>query len=117
MVDVALQAERTGDLSPTEAIRQACLMSATTVAAFDADDAAQAITVCRQDTRARELAVAAMRHITDSLAQGQASPEATVQAILAARSLERMAAHAANIAETVVFILQGATLSQKCQSR
>jgi len=92
-------------------------MSATTVAAFDHDDAAQAVAVCREDTKARELAVAALRHITTALAQCQASPEATVQAILAARSLERMAAHAANIAETVVFILQGATMSQKCQPR
>lgn len=92
-------------------------MTATTAAAFDADDALQAVDVCRQDTKARELAVAALRRITDTLAQCQASPEATVQAILAARSLERMAAHAANIAETVVFILEGATMSQKCQPR
>ncbi|MGD9609679.1 MAG: phosphate signaling complex protein PhoU [Desulfovibrionaceae bacterium] len=92
-------------------------MTATTVIAFNTDDAAQALTVCREDTKARELAVAALRHITTTLAQCQASPEATVQAILATRSLERMAAHAANIAETVVFILQGATMSQKCQPR
>lgn len=35
--------------------------------------------------------------------------------ILAARSFERIGAHAANVAETVVFVLKGATLSQQCQ--
>ena len=92
-------------------------MSATTVAAFDGDDLDEAMTVCRHDEKARQLAVAAMRQVTDVLARGLASPEATVRAILAARSFERMAAHAANIAETVVFIVKGATLSQKCQPR
>lgn len=90
-------------------------MFATTLAAFDADDVTQAIAVCHQDERARELAEAAMRHLTETLARNLASPEATVRAILAARSFERMGGHAANIAETVVFVLKGATVSKQCQ--
>lgn len=83
--------------------------------AFDADDVTAAMEVCRGNERARDLAEAAMRHITDVLARCQASPEATVRAILTARCLERMGAYAANVAETVVFVLKGATLSQRCQ--
>lgn len=90
-------------------------MCARTMAAFDEDDVAAAMDVCRQNGQARELAEAAMRHITEVLDSRHASPEATVRAILAARSFERIGAHAANVAETVVFVLKGATLSQQCQ--
>jgi len=90
-------------------------MCTATVAAFEADDVPQAMAVCRLDETARELAEAAMRHITEELSRCLASPEATVGAILAARSFERMAAHAANIAETVVFIVKGTALSKQCQ--
>lgn len=90
-------------------------MCAATTAAFEADDVPQAMAVCRLDETARELAEAAMHHITDELSQSLASPEATVGAILAARSFERMAAHAANIAETVVFVIKGTALSKQCQ--
>ena len=56
-----------------------------------------------------------MRQITDELSRCLTSPEATVRAILAARSFERMGAHAANVAETVVFVVKGAALSKECQ--
>jgi phosphate transport system protein len=92
-------------------------MYARTMAAFADDDLVAAMDVCRLNDQARTLAEAAMRHITDVLAKSQASPEATVRGILAARSLERMGAHAANVAETVVFVLEGATRSQQCQPR
>ena len=85
--------------------------------AFVEDDVDAAMDVCRLDERARELAVAAMRCITQALSQCQASPEDGVRAILACRSFERMAAHAANIAEILVFIVKGVVLSQKCQPR
>lgn len=85
--------------------------------AFAADDLDQAMEVCRLDEKARELAVDAMRCITEALSQCQAAPEAAVRAILAARSFERMGGHAANIAEILVFILKGAVLSQQCQPR
>ena len=85
--------------------------------AFVGDDVDAAMEVCRLDEQARELAVAAMRCITQALAQNQASPEDGVRAILACRSFERMAAHAANIAEILVFIVKGVVLSQKCQPR
>mgnify|MGYP003819164877 CR=1 FL=1 len=90
-------------------------MCTASVAAFDADDVPQAMAVCRLDEMAQELAEAAMRHITDELTRCLASPEATVGAILAARSFERMGAHAANIAETVVFVVKGTALSKQCQ--
>jgi phosphate transport system protein len=85
--------------------------------AFIADDLDGALEVCRLDEKARELAVAAMRCITEALSLCHATPEAAVRAILAARSFERMAAHAANIAEILVFIVKGVVLSQKCQPR
>ncbi|WP_300164907.1 phosphate signaling complex protein PhoU [Solidesulfovibrio sp.] len=85
--------------------------------AFVADDLNQAMEVCRLDEQARELATAAMRCITEALSQCHAQPEASVRAILAARCFERMGGYAANLAEVVVFILKGATLSQQCQPR
>lgn len=85
--------------------------------AFAADDMDGALEVCRLDEKARELVVDSMRCITGALSQCQASPEASVRAILAARSFERMAAHTANIAEILVFVIRGVVLSQKCQPR
>lgn len=85
--------------------------------AFADDGLDEAMEVCRLDMRARELAVAAVRCISDSLAQCKASPEASVRAILAVRSFERMGAHAANVAESLIFILKGVMPSQRCQPR
>jgi phosphate transport system protein len=91
-------------------------MFSSTRTALEADDVAAAMEVCRLNELASGLAEKAMRQVTDMLTRCQSSAEATVRAILTARSLERMGAHAANIAETVVFIIQGATLSQQCQA-
>jgi len=90
-------------------------MCVQTANAFNADDVEAAMDVCRCNKQARELAEAAMRHITGILSRQEASPEVTVRAILTARSLERIGAHAANVAETVVFVIKGATISQRCQ--
>lgn len=92
-------------------------MYAQATSAFVGDDVAAAMEVCRLDERARELVVVAMRCITETLTQCQATPEAGVRAILACRSFERMAGHAANLAEILVFIIKGVILSQKCQPR
>jgi len=81
------------------------------------DDLDGAMDVCRLDEPARELAVSAMRCITEALAKQQAGPEAAVRAILATRSLERMGGHATNLAEILVFIIKGVSLSQQCQPR
>ena len=85
--------------------------------AFVEDDVDAAMDVCRLDERARELAVAAMRCITEALSRCLAAPEDGVRAILACRSFERMAGHAANLGEILVFIVKGVILSQKCQPR
>lgn len=90
-------------------------MCALAVTAFDVDDLVAAMDVCRLNEQAGSLAEAAMRHLTEVVASRQAAPETTVRAILTARSLERIGAHAANVAETVVFVIKGATLSQQCQ--
>lgn len=85
--------------------------------AFATDNTDDALEVCHIEERGRELVIAAMRAISEALSQCQAAPEASVRAILAARCFERMCGYAANLAETVVFILRGATLSQQCQPR
>ena len=105
----------TDDVALRALAEHARRMCAAAVAAFDADDVSQAMAVCRLHASARELAEAAMRRITDELSRCLASPEATVRAILAARSFERMGAHAANVAETIVFVVKGAALSKECQ--
>lgn len=85
--------------------------------AFSEDDLDGAMDVCRLDVRARELAVSATRCITEALSQCRVEPEASVRAILATRSFERIGGHSANIAESLVFIVKGVTISQKCQPR
>lgn len=90
-------------------------MYARTLTALAADDMAAAMEVCRDNEQARELAETAMRHLTEVVSRSETAPESSVRAILTARSLERIGAYAANVAETVVFVIQGATLSQKCQ--
>lgn len=79
------------------------------------DSLDEALEVCQLDVKARELAVLSMRCITGALSQCQASPETAVRAILATRCFERIGSYAANIAEVVVFILKGVTISQQCQ--
>lgn len=85
--------------------------------AFAEDDLDGAMDVCRLDVRAREMAVSATRCITEALSRCQVEPEASVRAILAVRSFERVGGHSANIAEALVFIVKGVTVSQKCQPR
>ncbi len=85
--------------------------------AFIDDSVEAALEVCRMDEKAREMAVTSMRCISESLSRCNAAPEDSVRAILAARCFERMGGYAANIAEVVVFILKGATLSQQCHPR
>jgi len=85
--------------------------------AFAADDLDGAMEVCRLDETAREIAVSATRCITEALSHSQATPETSVRAILAVRSFERMAGHASNIAEVLVFIVKGVLLSQRCQPK
>lgn len=85
--------------------------------AFAEDSLEEALEVCRLDEKGRELAVESMRCITEALTHCQSSPETAVRAILATRCFERIGGYAANIAEVVVFILKGATISQQCQPR
>lgn len=105
------------DSALTELSRHAASMFALAAKAFAEDDVDAAFAVYRVDARARELAVAALRAITEALADCSATPEAGVRAILACRSFERMAGHAFNIAEAVVFIVKGVLFSQQCQPR
>ncbi|HCR13070.1 MAG TPA: phosphate signaling complex protein PhoU [Solidesulfovibrio sp.] len=92
-------------------------MYALATQAFVEDDTDKALEVCRLDEKAGELAMSVMRCISEALSNCHAAPEASVRAILAARCFERMAGYASNLAEVVVFILKGATLSQQCQPR
>ncbi|MFU2208314.1 phosphate signaling complex protein PhoU [Solidesulfovibrio sp. C21] len=85
--------------------------------AFVDDNIDDALEVCHIEEKGRELVITAMRTITEALSECHAAPDASVRAILAARCFERMCGYAANLAETVVFILKGATLSQQCQPR
>ena len=96
---------------------QAARMFALASGAFSKDSVDEALEVCHMEEKSREMLVTTMRCITEGLSNSHVAPEASVRAILAARCLERMCGYAANIAETVVFILKGATLSQQCQPR
>ncbi len=109
-----LPAADTGLEALAEHVGRMCSMA---VAALEKNDLDQAIAVCHLDEIASELAVAALRHATEAISQCLASPEAAVRAILAIRSFERMGGHAANVAETLVFIIKGVIPSQQCQPR
>lgn len=69
-----------------------------------------ALNVCRMDDTADELNVNILKDLMDCMIADVISVERCLHAIIAARCLERVADHATNIAESVIFITEGVNI-------
>ena len=91
-------------------------MLRTAIAAFVLGNADEARDVCQMDDTADELNVAILRGLLDYMVGEVPAVERSVQTIIAARSLERVADQATNIAESVIFVVQGVNIKHQSES-
>jgi len=91
-------------------------MLRTAIAAFVLGNADEARDVCQMDDTADELNVSILRGLLDYMVGEVPAVERSVQTIIAARSLERVADQATNIAESVIFIVQGVNIKHQSES-
>lgn len=82
--------------------------------AFVNADVEQASQVCRMDDTADDLNVKILRHFIGYMVDEVRSVERAVHTIIISRCLERCADLATNIAESVVFIVEGVNIKHHC---
>lgn len=100
---------------PLEQLSQVCLeMLRTAIKAFKDDDSELADQVCTADEQANELDMTVLRNLIDYMVQQSPAVERSVHSILASRSLERVGDLSTNIAECVIFIVQGVDVKHRC---
>jgi phosphate transport system protein len=90
-------------------------MFRTVLHAFVNDNSDQAREVCQMDDAADELNVTVLKDLLEYMGQDVPAVERSVQTIIAARCLERVADQATNIAESVIFISKGVNIKHHCQ--
>ena len=88
----------------------------TVVDAFVKQSVERANDVCQMDDTADELNVTVLKSLLDYMVKEVPAVERSVQTIIAARYLERIADQATNIAESVIFIVQGVNIKHHCES-
>jgi len=86
------------------------------IAAFIHQDANLAREVCRMDDMADELNVTVLKTLLDYMVREVPAVERSVQTIIVARCLERVADQATNIAESVIFIADGINIKHTCKN-
>ena len=79
------------------------------------DDVSLAGQVCRMDDRADDLNIAILRQLVSEMVTETRIVERGVHAIIGARHLERIGDLATNVAESVVFVVEGTSLKHKCK--
>ena len=90
-------------------------MFKTVLQAFVNDNSDQAREVCQMDDTADELNVRVLKDLLEYMGKDVPAVERSVQTIIAARCLERVADQATNIAESVIFISKGVNIKHHCQ--
>jgi phosphate transport system protein len=90
-------------------------MFRTVLEAFVNDNSDQAREVCQMDDTADALNVTVLRDLLEYMGRDVPAVESSVQTIIAARCLERVADQATNIAESVIFISKGVNIKHHCQ--
>jgi phosphate transport system protein len=85
------------------------------ISAFVDQDVEKAREVCRMDDKADDLNVKNLRHMIDYMLNEVRAVERAVHMIIISRCLERAADHATNIAESVIFIVDGVNIKHRCQ--
>jgi phosphate transport system protein len=91
-------------------------MFQTAIDAFINQSVERARDVCQMDDTADELNVAVLKSLLDYMVKEVPAIERSVQTIIVARCLERVADNATNIGENVVFIVQGVNIKHHCES-
>ncbi len=90
-------------------------MYKTVIGAFINENSDQATDVCQMDDTADEYNVKVLKSQLDYMVREVPAVERSVQTIIAARCLERIADGATNIAESVIFINKGVNIKHHCQ--
>jgi len=85
------------------------------IQAFVNDNSEQAREVCEMDDTADDLNVRILKEFLEYMVNEVPAVERSVQTIIAARCLERVADQATNIAESVIFISKGVNIKHHCQ--
>lgn len=84
------------------------------IAAFIREDVDQAREICQMDDIADEANLAVLRGLLDYMMKVVPAVERSVHTIIAARCMERVADQATNIAESVIFIVEGVNIKHHC---
>lgn len=90
-------------------------MYKTVIGAFVNENPEQAGEVCQMDDTADEYNVKVLKSQLDYMVHEVPAVERSVQTIIVARCLERIADGATNIAESVIFIVKGVNIKHHCQ--
>ncbi len=90
-------------------------MLRTVLHAFVNENSEQAMEVCQMDDTADDLNVRILKDLLEYIGKDVPSVEQSVQTIIAARCLERVADQTTNIAESVIFINKGVNIKHHCQ--
>jgi phosphate transport system protein len=85
------------------------------ISAYSERKTEEASQVCRMDDTADELNVKILRHFIDHMISEVRAVERAVHLIIISRCLERCADLATNIAESVVFIVEGVNIKHHCE--
>ncbi len=106
-------------LPPNPAIEQlaqvAMDMYRMVIQAYATENSEQATEVCEMDDAADDLNVHVLKDFLEYMVHEVPAVERSVQTIIAARCLERVADQTTNIAESVIFISKGVNIKHHCQ--
>jgi len=128
MGDLAVNiAERTLDIIPYPRLKPlvdiprmadaAQKMVRDSLTAFIERDADLAREICRRDDEVDQLNDQVFRELLTYMMQDPSSISRAVDLILVSRNLERIADHATNIAEDVIYYVQGRTIKHHCEDK
>jgi len=93
----------------------AMVMLKVAMGAFINLDADQAVDVCQMDDIADDLNLQVLKDLMEYMVNETPAIQRAVQTIITARCLERVADHATNIAESVVFMDKGVNIKHHCE--
>jgi phosphate transport system protein len=89
-------------------------MFRTVLQAFVNENCDQAMEVCQMDDTADDLNMRILKDLLEYMGKDVPAVERSVQTIIAARCLERVADQTTNIAESVIFINKGVNIKHHC---
>ncbi|MGL1860980.1 MAG: phosphate signaling complex protein PhoU [Pseudodesulfovibrio sp.] len=91
------------------------LMLSNSLKSYVDEDVPLAGDVCRMDDKADDLNIGILRQLVSEMVTETRIVERGVHAIIGARHLERIADLATNVAESVVFIVEGTSMKHSCK--